>query len=336
MAVRSGLGSQIGFAAETTYGTYVAPTRFYEFASESLKKEAEFVQGGGLAAGRFAQSGSRRALTREFGSGNLELDVPNAKFGLLLAHLMGSSTTPVQQAATTAYLQTHAFADNFGFFLTGQKGVVDTSTGTVRPYSFLGGKINSMEFSCATGELLKSTVDFDFRQVVESQTLATATYAAGLGNFAFGGTSGQGLSVKLGTYGSEVAVAGVTSVNCKIERPMKTDRASATAGLKGEPIINDYANVSGTIEAEFYDKTYFADRFANNTSTSLVLEWLGPIIASTYAYTFRIKVPMVFFEGDTPQVDGPDVVGGSFGWTGKSDGTNPLVTIEYMSTDVAI
>src|SRR5215216_2534809 len=140
MAVRSGLGSQLGFAPEVTYGTYVAPTRFYEYASESLEKNTEFLQGGGLAAGRFAQSGSRRSIVREFGSGGFEMDVPNQKFGLLLAHLMGSSTTPVQQSATIAYKQTHAFADNFGFYLTGQKGIPDTSTGTVRPYSFLGGK----------------------------------------------------------------------------------------------------------------------------------------------------------------------------------------------------
>jgi hypothetical protein len=331
MAVRSGLGSQLGFAAESVYGTYVAPTRFYEYASESLKKETEFVQGGGLAAGRFAQSGSRRTLTREFGSGTVEMDVPNQKFGLLLAHLMGSATTPVQQGATIAYLQTHAFSDNFGFSLTGQVGIPDTSTGTARPYSFLGGKINSMEFSCGVGEQLKVVTDFDFQKVSEAQTLATASYATGLGNWGY-----NNMAVKLGTFGAEAAVAGINGCTMKIERPMKTDRASAVAGLKGEPIINDYANVTGTFEAEFYDKTILADRFANNTSTSLIWEFVGANIASTYYYTIQLKVPMIFLEGDTPQVGGPDVVGGSFNFTGKSDGTNPLCTITYTSIDTTI
>jgi hypothetical protein len=331
MAVRSGLGSQLGFAAESVYGTYVAPNRFYEYASESLNKETEFVQGGGLAAGRFARSGSRRSLTRQFGSGSFTMDVPNQKFGLLLAHLMGSSTTPVQQGATIAYLQTHAFADNFGFFLTGQKGVPDTSTGTARPYSFLGGKIKSMEFSCGVGEQLKVVTDFDFQAVSESQGLATASYATGLGNWTY-----NQMAVKLGTFGSEAAVAGINGVTMKIERPMKDDRASAVAGLKGEPIINDYANVSGTFEAEFYDKTILADRFAAGTSTSLIWEFVGANIASTYYYTIQLKVPMIFLGGDTPQVDGPDVVGGSFPWEGKSDGTNPLCTVTYTSIDTAI
>lgn len=332
MAVRSGLGSQLGFAPEGTYGTYVAPTRFYEYASETLKKETEFIQGGGLAAGRAVQSGSRRSIVREFGSGGFEMDVPNQKFGLLIAHLMGSATSPVQQGATAAYKQTHAFTtDNFGFSLTGQKGIPDTSTGTVRPYSFLGGKVSSMEFSCGVGEQLSVTTNFDFRQVVEAQALATATYATGVGNWTY-----NQMTVKLGTFGSEVAVAGINGVSLTIERPMKGDRASATAGLKGEPIINDYANISGTFEAEFYDKTYLADRFANNTSTSLVWEFIGANIASTYYYTITFRVPMIFLEGDTPQVGGPDVVGGSFGFTGKSDGTNPVATIEYTSIDTTL
>lgn len=332
MAVRSGLGSQIGFSAESTYGTYVAPTRFYEYASETLKKETEFVQGGGLAAGRAVQSGSRRTLTRQFGSGGFEMDVPNQKFGLLIAHLMGSATTPVQQAATIAYLQTHAYtADNFGFSLTGQVGIPDTSTGTVRPYSFLGGKVASMEFGCGVGEQLRVTTNFDFRQVSEAQSIATASYPTGVANWGY-----NDMTVKMGTYNSEVAVAGINGVTATIERPMKTDRASSTAGLKGEPIVNDYANISGTVDSEFYDKTILADRFANNTSTALVWEFVGANIASTYFYTFRLRCPMIFFESDTPQVGGPDVVGGTYNWTAKSDGTNPVATIEYMSIDTTI
>ena len=36
MAIRSGLASQIGIGAETTYGTPVTPTEYIEFNSESL------------------------------------------------------------------------------------------------------------------------------------------------------------------------------------------------------------------------------------------------------------------------------------------------------------
>ena len=48
MSIGTGLAASLGVAAETTFGTYVAPTRFYEFNSESLAKVKNFVQGGGL------------------------------------------------------------------------------------------------------------------------------------------------------------------------------------------------------------------------------------------------------------------------------------------------
>jgi hypothetical protein len=41
----------------------------------------------------------------------------------------------------------------------------------------------------------------------------------------------------------------------------------------------------------------------------------------------------VFFDGDTPVVEGPDVVSGSFPFTAQLDGTNALVTCDYMSVD---
>lgn len=135
MAIGSGLAAQIGFAAESTYGTYVAPTRFLEFNKADLKKVKNTVQGGGLAAGRFAQLGSRRAVTSEAAAGSVEMEVINKGFGLLLAHLLGSSATAVQQGGSTAYLQAHTLGDNFGKSLTTQVGVPDL-TGTVRPYTY--------------------------------------------------------------------------------------------------------------------------------------------------------------------------------------------------------
>lgn len=331
MAIGSGLGSSVGVSKESTYGTYVAPTKFFEFSSEDIKKAKTTVQGGGLAAGRLAQAGSRRAITAEAAAGSLSMDVPNKTFGVLLENLMGTTVTPVQQAATTAYLQTHALADNFGKSLTLQAGVPLT-TGTVSPYTFQGGKITSAEFSCGVGELLQAKLDLDFRQAKEDQTLAAPSYTSALGNWNF-----TQMSLKLGTYGSEAAVTGVTKVTLNVERGMKTDRQYAgQAGLKAEPITNDFVKVSGTVEADYLDKTVFADRFAADTSTSLVWEFIGPVIASTYYYTIRFTVPMVFFDGDTPTVSGPDVVSGSFPFVGQSDGTNAVCTIAYTSTDTTV
>jgi hypothetical protein len=60
---------------------------------------------------------------------------------------------------------------------------------------------------------------------------------------------------------------------------------------------------------DFVDKTVFADRFAADTTTALVLEWVGTTaIASTYFPTLRLKFPAVKFDDGTPTVDGFGVV----------------------------
>lgn len=327
----SGLDASFGVAAEVTYGTYVAPNKHFEFSSEDLKKQQTFVQGGGLGAGALAQRGTRRAMTAESGAGSVTMDVPNKGAGLLLQALMGTTVTPVQQGATTAYLQTHALTDNFGKNLTLQKGIPQTD-GTKRPYTFLGSKITGAEFSCGVGELLMAKFDFDSRQVVESETLAAPSVPSGLSNWDF-----TDMTLKLGTFGSEASVSGVTKVSLNLKRGMKTDRQYAgAAGLKAEPITNEFFDVSGTIEADYLDKTVFADRFAANTSTSMVWEFVGAQIASPYNYTFKVTVPMIFFDGDTPVVGGPDVVSGSFPFVARWDGTNAVATIAYTSTDTTL
>lgn len=332
MGIGSGLGGSLGVAPESAYGTYTAPTRFYEVTKADIKKVKNTVQGGGLAAGRMVQLGSRRVVTTEAASGSIEMEMANKGMGLLLQHVFGGTVTPVQQGATTAYLQTHSLVDNVGKSLTVQSGVPDTG-GTVRPYTFKGGKVAGAEFACSVDGLLTVNLDMDFQKASEVETLVAPSYPAGVMPFHFGQ-----LTVKLGaSYGTEVAVSGVKGISLKVERGQATDRFYASAaGLKAEPLVNDYAKITGSIDADFLDKTVFADRFAADTPTSIVLEWVGPLIASTYYQTFRLKLPMAFFDGDTPNLDGPDVVSGSFGFTGQFDATNAAVIAEYVSTDVAV
>lgn len=331
MAIGSGLAASIGFAAESTYGTYVAPTRFLEYIKADLKKKKNVVQGGGLAAGRIAQLGSRRVVTSESVEGGFELEVANKGMGLLLAHLLGSSATPVQQGATAAYLQAHTVGDNIGKSLTIQHGVPDL-TGTVRPFTFKGCKLSGAEFSCKVGELLTMSLDVDGRQASEVETLVAASLATEVAPFHW-----AQMSVKLGTFGAEAAVSGVKGFSVKFDRGMASERFYAGAGgLKAEPIMNDFLKVSGSIEVDLVNKADFADRFAADSATSLVIEFVGPLIASTYYQTFRIKLPMVFFDGDTPTVDGPDVTSGGYPFVAQLDGTNPLVSIDYISTDTTL
>ncbi|RAN92660.1 hypothetical protein GAR05_06152 [Micromonospora saelicesensis] len=329
MAIGSGLGSSFGMAPEVTYGTYVAPSRFLE-ATANLTKRKNVYQGGGMASGRMVQPGSRRYVTTKGAGGTLETAVYSKGMGLLLNGLFGGTVTPVQQAATAAYLQTHALADPFGKFYTMQAGVPDLG-GTVRPYTVLGAQLTSLELACETGGGLTASWGVEARDMTEGQTIAAPSYPT-IGEFHFGQAT-----LKMGAFGAEAAVDAVTKVSVSVERARHAGGPyMGNQGLRSQGVLNDWTKVSGTIDADFLDKEVFADRFASDAPVSIVWEFVGPNIASTYYETFRVKMPQVFFDGDTPTASGPAEVKTSFPFVAQHDGTNPTITVEYISTDLTL
>ncbi|MFD7093397.1 phage tail tube protein [Streptomyces xanthophaeus] len=328
MAIGSGLGAQLGLVAESSYGTFVAPTRFLEFTKESLVLKKTTAQSAGVAGGRLLPLSNRRVLTQVAVSGSIDMEVTHTGMGLLLQALMGTSVTPVQQAASIAYLQTHTLADSIGKFLTIQKGVPLT-TGTVTDKTFLGCKVLSAEFSCEAGGMLMSSWEIDGKTCDETQTLATASYPSRK-PFHFGQ-----MALKSGTFASETALDGVRKVSVKIERPMAVDRYYAgQAGLKKEPIANDLVKISGSVEMDYVNTT-LDDLHTSDAATSLVWEFVGANIASTYDETFRITLPAVKIDEAPPVIDGFEVVKPTYSFTGLYDGTN-LPAITYMSIDTAV
>ncbi|WP_314411362.1 phage tail tube protein [Streptomyces kroppenstedtii] len=328
MAIGSGLGAQLGIAAEVTYGTYVAPTRFLEFTKESLALKKTTAQSSGIAANRLLARSSRRVLTRKEAQGSIELEVTNKGMGPLLQCLMGTTVTPVQGGATAAYTQTHTLASVAGKSLTIQKGVPLT-TGTVTKKNFLGCKVTSGEFSCEVGGMLQGTFEIDGRDVEESSALAAASYSS-MAPFHF-----QQMGVKTGSFGTETALDGIRKVSCKIERPQDTERFYANqSALKKEPIENDLVKISGTLDTD-YVAAILDDLHTSDGVTSLVWEFIGPNIETTYFETFRITLPAIRLDEGPPVVDGYGVLKPSFNYVGLYDGTNNP-KIEYISTDVTL
>lgn len=332
MGLRSGLGGFLGVGAETTYGTAATFDRFFEFSQESLERQPEYAQGGGIKNGTFLQSGSRRRKTTEMAGGTFQIDVPDSGFGLIIQTLLGSTATATQQATSAAYLQTHTLGDAYGKSLTVQKGVPEISSGTAQPYTLLGQKVSQLELTCNTSELLQSTVTLTGQKMVESVSAATPTYTAGLGNFPF-----LGMTVKSGTFGSEVALSSVTGISLTIETPLHMPQWAGNGGFPSEPFLNDWVKITGTLDMEFNDKTEVADIFAADTATSLVIEFIGDLIETSYYNSLTITLPDTFFEsGTSPKIDSNDVVKVSAPFTVQDDDTNEPITIAYQSTDTAV
>jgi hypothetical protein len=331
MAIGSGLGSQVGWSAESTYGTYVAPTSFTRFRSFNGTKTATRVQGEGIAAGAFGPYLSHWVETTTGGTATLAIDVQSKGMGKLFQALMGTSVTPVAQGASIAYLQTHTLADPYGKFLTVQ-GSLPLRGGTPTPTNLLGTKVTGCDLSCSVDGLLSASFDLDSRAYENTTSLASASY---LSSNVFHGAQ---MAVKLGAAGSESAVtAGVRSVNVSIKRPMSTDDVYAGAsGLKAEPVLNAYADITGSVEADFTAVADWHNRARDNTTTSLVWEFVGPLIASTYYETFRVTLPGIKFTSpDLQGVDGTDVLSNTYNFAWAYDGTN-LPKIELISSDATL
>src|SRR5688500_6180443 len=107
MATGSGLDSQIGFAAESTWGTPVTVTRFCEFNSESLERTPTFLEPTALRAGTKYKRVSRIRVSRQTVAGVVELDLATKGMGLLFKHALASTVSTPTLIAGTAYKQIH-------------------------------------------------------------------------------------------------------------------------------------------------------------------------------------------------------------------------------------
>lgn len=326
MATGTGLDSQLGAKKETTYGTRVVPDKFFEFESESLSLDKNFINSRQLGAGSTFQSSSRRAATTRQGGGEISMEAVTKGMGFWFDLLHANAVTPVQQAATAAYLQTH----NIGTTSQTKSATIQvgrpSTDGTVRPFDYLGCMVTEYGFSWDIDDFLKFSATLDAQDEKTDQTLATRTLPTALASFNF--TQGT-----LSIAGSNVADVGAGSLTGG--QPLKTDRFYLGAtGLKAKPIQNDFATASGTLNADFTDLTHYA-RFTAGTIASVVLTFTGAVIEGAHSFYIKITMAACGFNGETPNVGGPDVLSQSIPFVALYDGTNPPVKIEYMSTDSA-
>lgn len=378
MPVGAGLAAQIGIATEVTPGTQLAVTRFLEFNSETMAMGKNVVQGAGLRAPATGSGGgpaagsslfersSRRVVGSWDAKGGINFDIPFSGLGLFLEHMMGAYTPGttggtnnplvVQQAATTAWLQTYAPGSLAGKTFCFQVGKPD-STGTVRPFTYVGCKVTDWECTFDLNQFVKLQLGIDAWQeltpdnpqgTTAGQALSTASYTAGQQFFHFrqglifnGGTLATSGGVT--TLSSATAAARVLKGNVKVVNPLDVNRffvagtgGSTVAGVKGEQLENNYRQITASLDVEFFALSNYYDVAGGDTNFTLWLQFVGPIIASSFAYTFEIMIPNCHYDAPfTPLVPGPGVLQHTLPVKGLDDEVNNQIQIRYMSTDTA-
>jgi hypothetical protein len=305
MAIGSGIGSQLGIATETTFNTPVAVSTFYEFTNENINYHKNISVGLGLRAGGQVARSGRRVVTTSDATGDINLDLPTKGLGLLLSYAMGGT---VQTSGT------YTLGDVYGKSFTAQVGVPQYG-GTVTPKTIAGCKISSFEISAAQSAIATGRFTIDGASFTTSTSLATASFPSGNSVFHFA----QGAITVDGS-----SVANIKDFTLSVDNVLKTDRFNlGSAGVKAEQIINGFRAITGSLTAEFTDTTLLA-KFLADTSAALVLTFSGPSSS-----VLSITLPAVKFDGDAPQVGGPEVIDINFTFQAYDNGTDQPLTIVY-------
>jgi hypothetical protein len=283
----TGLGGQLGFAAESTYGTFVAPTRFLELTSSAVKYERERIESNGIRAGRRVLHRWAQGVQRA--AGDVEFEMAPQGFALLWAHIIGGTDVIT---GTNPYTHTMSPGDLAGKSLSLQIGKPDLG-GVVRVFSYLGCKVTAATVAASVNEFAMMTVSFYGNHLDTAQTLGTASYPANLAPFDF--TKG---SVSLGGSGFDVK-----EFTLSIDNGLAIDRhfiRSTTPERSKEPLESDRRAITGSMTADFTDLTAL-NRFINGTEASLVLTFNAGASAQT-TITMNVR-----FDGEDPDL-GQDVL----------------------------
>jgi hypothetical protein len=332
MAIGSGLGATLGIGAETSYGSYAAPTRWYPIEDEKFTVDRKFSEAKGMVGGSLVRQAAQTVLLNEVVKGSIKIPLVNSGIGLLLEAVLGNMSTPTQQGTTAAYQSVGTLQPTVGKSYSVQIGRPQTN-GTITPFTYLGCKTTSMDLSIESGNVAELALDFVGQSMVETQTLVSAVYPT-TDPIVF---SFQGSTLSAGVLGSEALMANVRKASIKVARKLDEERFYIGGnGLLSEPIEDNFVEISGDLTVDFTNTTDW-DMWVNSAAQiSIILDFVGQQIATGYNYGVKLAIPVAQIEGDDPSVSGPKIVERSVKFMGLNNNANSPISATVTSTDMTL
>lgn len=298
----------LNVATESTYGTYVAGTRAYEFTDESLSFEPNKVQGKGLrTSARVARSG-RRVITTSQGGGNVTIEATTKGMGILLAAAMGSSTVTLVSGST--YQHNFTLGDTPAS-LSIQKGVPNTA-GTVSTFSYLGCMVNSFTFTAPNDGIATFEFDIDARNLDTGQSFAALTYPSSPNLYHFGQAAATYSGTVTAPTTTAIATAGTAATDIRefevtVNNNLADDRFNyGASGLKAKPTVG-LREITGKFTAEYAANTY-RDDFLVDTERALTVTLTSTEALSSGVATLQCVLPAVKLDSAIPVANNGDLI----------------------------
>ena len=335
----SGSLTRFGIGKETTYGTAVPITDSFEIMSEDFAGKYERTNAEALS-GSYVQRSDRFAVNRKGAEGSVSLEPLTRGFGAWLAFMMGSvaTTGPVE---TAAYTHTGTIGNLTGKNLTVQVLRADES-GTLRPWTYEGGKVTSYEFSNSVDQTLRCSIGLDFE--LESNPDAPAGVYAAPGTYP---ATPAGANVFVWDQGT-VKVGGteydISEITIGVDNALNVDRYFIRQGAsKREPVQDGKREITWSFTTPYVDNTFWekvSSATAAGSFSTIEARWVGlTAIPGTTAPLYPeicITIPVARFDEGGPSVDGDGMLEQSFSGVGLYNGTDSPITIRYRSQDATV
>jgi hypothetical protein len=338
------LDQQLGIKKQDDWDTPATVDQFVEvLPGESLDRDVTFSQSKGLRKGSRVARADRRFALRDGASGTIPLEATVKGLGVWLEAAFGAVTNTEVPTGTGAYQQVHtpATTDPVDVY-TIQKGIPYLEDTAASPLTFHSGWCTSIAFSTTAGELLSIEEEWQFKEVVSTTALATASYPAAQGFFSFcdaaivlGGTLTKPTTTALATSTADAA-ANVKDFNLRFSNGLSEGRRNLGDGCKpGAPGRLGVAPISGTMTIEYSDNT-LRDAYLAQTDLALLLTFTSATLAGTAtAAVLQIVVPVINLDGALPKTSADVPISTSVAFTGLdglASSTEPIYVV-YRTSD---
>jgi hypothetical protein len=324
--IGSGLAGQFGIGEESTYGTRVSPTRYYEIIRETVTPDIGAIEHFGLNRGRYLRADRRKTFARG-GGGQVEMTLLTKSFGLLFKHLCGGAAI-AQEGATDEYLQTFTpGTDGLKGKMVSMQFRRPDSGATGRVFDYAGTKFPGWELKCDLDDRVRLIVDTDVATEVTNQSLGSASYPADADFFSFS----EG-ALEIG--GSPVRSK---SVSVKWLNPVDTTRR-ALGNVKEEPIDNGEATVMVTLDPEFIGLSHNTAWKAGTPLEDFELTFdTGVAIpdGDGGTFSFQVVIPLLYPVEGGVNVQGTEVLREKRVFKAADNGSDAVYSLLYRSDDTA-
>lgn len=198
-----------------------------------------------------------------------------------------------------------------------------SSSGRV-PFTYVGKPV-SFNLACAMDDAMMLTPTWDTLSRTTATAAASPTYPASAQFFDY-----TEIAVTVG--GTAEPVQGV---NVTVET-MQQSRGQFGAATRRLHLIMDRPTITGELTREFENSDIYND-WISGTEASVIMTATGNLIpSSASAYQAIITIPDILYEGSTPNIGGPGVVGNNIPFRGLDNGTDPPITLQYYTDEAYV